>query len=1027
MRQLNNAQRDDLFSIFGNRVSFDPIERRLYSHDVGVIPSLIKPLVGDTTPAAVVQPQTEDELIELIQFARREHIPLVPRGRATSGYGGVLPVQGGLVVEFTRMKKVLAIEPEGQTVTVEPGIVWKHLETELNKVEPHGLSLRTYPTSFPSSTVGGWLAQGGAGIGGYQYGWFRDNVLAARVVLPGGQVKEFRGDQLELISDAEGITGFITQVTLQVRQHEPEVVTAASFDGAAALVRALGDITRQGLPLWSISFINPKMAELKNQLPPKTHHGEPVHGHTRPHIPERYIALFAYPDSQRAAVESHLMTIIATHGGQRLSDDLAAHEWAERFSPMKVKRLGPSLVPAEVVVPLERLDVVLQDVEMRIRQPLVMEGMVLRGNEVVLLGFIPHDKRSFGFNMAYGLSITMLEIAKRYGGRPYGTGFYFSGEAPYVLGAGRTERLRNFKAQVDPHNLLNPGKVIGTGRLSKAIGLAARFEPVVSTIGNLARSPLGERPGSIKGYPADVSWYAYACAQCGYCVDECTLYQGRQWESSSPRGKWFFLQEVLEGKQKFDQKTVNNFLLCTTCEKCDLNCQLDLPIEPAWGTMRGELIQKRNHMTFPAFEIMAASLQKERNIWGGFQAERCLWTPPDLADKIKDQAEVAYFAGCTASYVEHDIAQAAARLLDKAGVEFCTLGNEESCCGIPMLVAGKWDVWEENMRRNIAAMQRRGVKTVVTSCPACWLVWHTYYPQWAKKLGIDYPFEAKNYTEILADKLVAGELKFEQPIPMTVTFHDSCHLGRAGSIYEAPREVIRAIPGVRLVEMAHNREEALCCGSVLTRIGEPDPTSNVLGSKRIREAEATGAEAILALCPCCQFQLRVSADTMGSDMPVKDLAAFAARSLGIEIPDPTPYALEMWALFEKFIKLMTPQGFADLMGTMWPELIDAMPFGMGSMMRVMGKIPGTLEAMKPMFPILFPRLLPMMMPKVMPVMLDRVSRQIPMPEFLQAQMPDLMPKVMDNLMPHMIGDVVPLVTQPMIDYLRGKNGHNGKH
>jgi hypothetical protein len=120
------------------------------------------------------------------------------------------------------------------------------------------------------------------------------------------------------------------------------------------------------------------------------------------------------------------------------------------------------------------------------------------------------------------------------------------------------------------------------------------------------------------------------------------------------------------------------------------------------------------------------------------------------------------------------------------------------------------------------------------------------------------------------------------------------------------------------------------------------------------------------------------------------------------------------------IDLMTPQGFANLMGTMWPELIDAMPLGMGRMMRAMGKIPGALTLMKPMFPILCPRLLPLMMPKVMPVMLERVGQQIPMPDYMKEQMPDLMPKVMDNVMPHMIGDVVPLVTQPMIDYLQGK-------
>jgi hypothetical protein len=109
-----------------------------------------------------------------------------------------------------------------------------------------------------------------------------------------------------------------------------------------------------------------------------------------------------------------------------------------------------------------------------------------------------------------------------------------------------------------------------------------------------------------------------------------------------------------------------------------------------------------------------------------------------------------------------------------------------------------------------------------------------------------------------------------------------------------------------------------------------------------------------------------------------------------------------------------------LMGTMWPELIGAMPFGMGPMMRLMGKVPGALNLMKPFFPVLFPRLLPMMMPKVLPTMLERVKERVPMPDYMAEQMPELMPRVMDNLIPHMVHDVVPLVSQPMIDYLRGK-------
>ena len=104
-----------------------------------------------------------------------------------------------------------------------------------------------------------------------------------------------------------------------------------------------------------------------------------------------------------------------------------------------------------------------------------------------------------------------------------------------------------------------------------------------------------------------------------------------------------------------------------------------------------------------------------------------------------------------------------------------------------------------------------------------------------------------------------------------------------------------------------------------------------------------GAEKVLALCPCCEFQLRVSADKKKMPIEVVDLARFAASALGYDFPDPNPEVQRQWAVFEAMIALMTPQGFANLMGTMWPELIDAMPFGMGPMMRMMGKIPGALE------------------------------------------------------------------------------------
>ena len=175
MGKLGIEHRQYLEEKFGRRVSFDKIERKLYGHDIGSLPSLVRPLLGTTVPEAVVQPETEEELTELIRWAVKREISVTPRGKATSGYGGVLPVRKGIVVDFYRMSRILHIDPEAQTATVESGVVWEKLDHELAK---QGLTLRLYPTSYPSSTVGGWLAQGGAGIGSYEAGWFRENVSA---------------------------------------------------------------------------------------------------------------------------------------------------------------------------------------------------------------------------------------------------------------------------------------------------------------------------------------------------------------------------------------------------------------------------------------------------------------------------------------------------------------------------------------------------------------------------------------------------------------------------------------------------------------------------------------------------------------------------------------------------------------------------------------------------------------------------------------------------------------------------------
>ena len=343
---MDENQRAYLKEKFGNHVNFDETERVLYSHDVAAIPSLIAPLIGKTVPDAIVQPQNAEELIELILWARNNNIVLTPRAKASSGYGGVVPVKQGIVVDFFRLNHILSIDKKAQTVTCQAGVVWEKVDNALAK---EGLTVNLYPSSYPGSTVGGWLAQGGAGFGSYQYGWFRENVVSARVALPDGSVSVFTGADLDLIADAEGTTGFIIDLTMKVQPKDELHVIAMGCPDATNLQRIVEDIVKADLPLWSLVFINPKMAEMKNRAPLMEHNGHPAE--ERVLLPASYVATIAFHKKDAAQVVAKLQEILHRCQGEILSERIAEHEWKNRFKLMVVKRLGPSLVPPKSSYP----------------------------------------------------------------------------------------------------------------------------------------------------------------------------------------------------------------------------------------------------------------------------------------------------------------------------------------------------------------------------------------------------------------------------------------------------------------------------------------------------------------------------------------------------------------------------------------------------------------------------------------------------------------------------------------------------
>ena len=237
-----------------DRVRTDDRERAMYSFDIGAMPGLVKPFVGAGTAGAVVRPKTEADIIGLVGLARDRSVKLVPRAWATSGYGGVLPPEGAVVVDVSGMQRVLKVDADAMTVRAQAGAIWEQVDREIKK---QGLTLRLYPSSYPSSSVGGWLAQGGSGFGSLEFGQFKKNVVSARVVLPTGDVKEFAGDELTTyVADAEGITGIIVEVEFKVRRLEEEVHRLVAFK----------DVYKLGAALQAVSSRNIRQRSMRERL-----------------------------------------------------------------------------------------------------------------------------------------------------------------------------------------------------------------------------------------------------------------------------------------------------------------------------------------------------------------------------------------------------------------------------------------------------------------------------------------------------------------------------------------------------------------------------------------------------------------------------------------------------------------------------------------------------------------------------------------------------------------------------------------
>jgi Fe-S oxidoreductase/nitrate reductase gamma subunit len=393
---------------------------------------------------------------------------------------------------------------------------------------------------------------------------------------------------------------------------------------------------------------------------------------------------------------------------------------------------------------------------------------------------------------------------------------------------------------------------------------------------------LGETPLTL----GDVVFYD-ACMRCGRCAQACPStgagepFVPRDFIQATLRGLWQAHSAVGDVRFLTKQNSVDARAAwyCTTCAAC-------LEVCPVYGATFEAVSKKRTELilegtTVP--DLMNQTLERlfnYENPWVASKRERAVWAKGLDIPALKrggTEAGLCYFVGCTTAFDARaqGIAKSFSTILKQAGVSFGILGEKEPCCGDIARVVGEAGLFQEKMENCSALFDDYGIGEVVTSSPHCF---HAFLNEYSERR-----FKVRHYALVLKELVADGKLKFEKPMNLTVTYHDPCYLGRHNRIFEEPREVIRAIPGVKLIEMKNHGPDSLCCGGGGGRMwqGQELRGDARMGEIRIKEAHETGAEILITACPLCLIMLEDALKTLGLDgkLRVMDLNEVVLQSL----------------------------------------------------------------------------------------------------------------------------------------------------
>lgn len=382
-----------------------------------------------------------------------------------------------------------------------------------------------------------------------------------------------------------------------------------------------------------------------------------------------------------------------------------------------------------------------------------------------------------------------------------------------------------------------------------------------------------------------------ACTRCGRCQDHCPAYLSgkplspkalvQDMKAHLPRRAALLRSEAdaAQGPRLAGGVIAEDTIwACTTCDACMSQCPIFIEHLAKLIEMRRYLVMMEARMPETVRDTLV-SIETRGHPWRGTPYTRTDWAQGlDIPRLSAGQGtDLLFWVGCTGALVDRNmrVTLALAEIMRRAGLSFAILGDQEWCCGDPCRRMGNEYLYRTVAQRNIGILKGYDVQRVLTACPHCYNTFKNEYPQ------LGGHFEVMHHTELIAELLRQGRLKLGQHVEETVAYHDPCYLGRQNDIFDEPRQILGAIPGLHLVEMERHRERSFCCGAGGGHCWMTEPLGEPINRRRVQQLLETKATIAALACPMCleSFEDGLRAEDAFERVAALDIAELVIRAL----------------------------------------------------------------------------------------------------------------------------------------------------